>query len=66
MEPGKEDLDNQEGKSDTLRTMELLRQVGNTLVPGLKLTIDLPELHDDGKCPMLDIKVWKEETKEGF
>ena len=59
-------MDNQEGKSDTLRTMELIWQVGNTLVPGLKLTIDLTELPDDGKCPMLDIKVWKEDTKEGF
>ena len=60
------DVDNQEGKNDTLRTMELIRQVGNTLVPCLKLTIDLPEFHTDGKCPMQDIQVWKENTREGF
>ena len=52
------DLDNEEGKTDTLRTMELIREVGNTLVPGLKLTIDLPEFHPNGKCPMLNIQVW--------
>merc|ERR1711867_429748 len=60
------DLDNEGGKTDTLRTMELIREVGNTLVPGLKLTIDLPELHPNGKCPMLDIQVWKEVTEEDF
>ena len=60
------DVDNQEGKTDTLRTMELIRQVGNTLLPGLKLTIELPELHPESKCPMLDIQVWKEDTSEGF
>ena len=49
------DVDNQEGKTDILRTMELIRQVGNILVPGLKLTIDLPEFHPDSRCPMLDI-----------
>ena len=54
----KMDLDNEEGKTDTLRTMELIREVGNTLVPGLKLTIDLPEFHPNGKCPMLNIQVW--------
>ena len=35
------------------------------MIPGLKLTKDLPEYHQNGKCPMLDIQVWLEE-KQGF
>ena len=51
--------------SDADRTMELVREVGDKLVPGLKLTKDLPEYHPNGKCPMLDIQVWLEE-RQGF
>ena len=35
--------DDESGASDSERTMELIREVGDKLVPGLKLTIDLPE-----------------------
>ena len=52
------DMDEREDKSDTVRMFNLIREVGNTLVPGLKLTADLPEFHDSGKCPMLDLQVW--------
>ena len=57
--------DQEQGLSDTERTLELIREVGDNLVPGLKLTKDLPEYHENGKCPVLDIQVWLEE-KEGF
>ena len=44
--------------------MELVREIGNTLVPGLKLTLDLPEFHPTGKVPMLDIQVWIEKVED--
>ena len=50
--------DQQQGLSDMERTLELIREVGDNLVPGLKLTKDLPEYHENGKCPVLDIQVW--------
>ena len=40
------------GKSKERSTMEKLRWIGDRLIPGLKLTIDLPENHESGKCPM--------------
>ena len=43
--------------------MEKILWIGNRLVPGIKLTMDLPEFHDNGKYPMLDLQVWVD-TKE--
>ena len=34
-------------RSEELATIEKVRWLGNRLVPGLKLTIDLPELHSN-------------------
>ena len=31
------------------------------MVPGLKLTQDLPEYHTSEKCPMLDFQVWAQD-----
>ena len=39
-------------------TLEKLRWLGDRMVPGLKLTQDLPEYHTSEKCPMLDFQVW--------
>lgn len=61
----REELDEQIGVSDSQRTMDLMKDIGDTLVHGLKLTADLPEYHPNGKCLMLDIQIWVEE-KEGF
>ena len=52
-------------RSEELATIEKVRWLGNQLVPGLRLTIDLPELHESKKCPMLDIQVWAQETEDG-
>ena len=37
-------------KSPELATMDKVRWIGDRLVPGLKLTQDLPENHPSGKC----------------
>ena len=59
------DRDEIETKSDSKRTLALIREVGDMLVPGLKSTVDLPELYSSGKCPMLNLQVWIEETSRG-
>ena len=41
----------------------LLREEADKNFPGLEFTTDLPSDNKDGKCPMLDLKVWTE--KEG-
>ena len=53
------------GESNSERSFELVKEIGDSLVPGLKLTKDFPEYHPNGKCPILDIQVWLEE-KQGF
>ena len=59
------DTDMEEGLSDSMRTLELIREEANVQVKGLKFTVDSQEKNPDGKCPMLDLKVWKEQTEEG-
>merc|ERR1712240_150694 len=39
--------------------------MGDKLVPGLKLTYEIPELHENKKCPMLDFQVWAEMEEGG-
>ena len=46
------------------RTMTLIKELGDKLVPGVKLTIDIPEFYNISKCPILDIQVWMEEDEE--
>ena len=41
----------------------LIREQADRIIPGLAFTMDLPEDNANGKCPMLDLKVWVE--KEG-
>ena len=55
--------DQESGESDVSRTMELIRELSDKLIPGLKFTKDLPELHASGRCLMLDIQVWLEKRK---
>ena len=49
------------GRSKELATIQKIKWLGDRMIPGLKLTCDIPELHPSGKCPMLDFQVWSEE-----
>ena len=40
--------------------MIALEQVGNDIHPSIKLEIDYPSKHQDGKLLILDLKVWVE------
>ena len=47
------------------RTMAFIKRVGNDIHPSIQLEVDYPSKHQDGKLPILDLKVWVEsrETK---
>lgn len=57
--------DTQEGISDNEKTLDLIREETNKLIPGLKFTVDCQERNGDNRCPMLDLKVWKEIGHDG-
>lgn len=48
------------------RTMLLLKSVADYIHPSIRMTIDFPSNHADGKIPMLDIKMWIEMVNERF
>ena len=43
------------------RTMEVIREIGNSIHPSIQLEVDYPSNHEDGKMPILDLKVWVQE-----
>ena len=49
--------------SDELRTMSLIREAADEVIPWLSFTLDVPELHVNYKVPMLDIEVWVDRTE---
>ena len=48
-------MDNVEDES---RTMEILRQVADSIDPNIQFTTDSPSCHEDNCMPVLDLKVW--------
>ena len=53
-----------EGMQDDKRTMLLIQAVTTHIHPSIRMTIDYPSNHTDGKVPMLDVKMWMT-TQEG-
>ena len=65
IDEGKKEEDIREGKTPQERTMDLILWIGNRQIPGIKLTKDLPQYHQTGKCPMLDLQVWSQPSQDG-
>ena len=42
-------------------TMEVIREIGNSIQPSMQLEVDYPSNHKDRKMPILDLKVWVQE-----
>ena len=40
------------------RTMEIIKLIGNDVHPSIQLEVDCPSNYDDGKLPILDLRVW--------
>ena len=51
-----------EGIKDDERTMKLKQSIANTIHPSIRVTIDFPSNHEEGKVPMLDIKMCIEQV----
>ena len=47
----------EENRNDNKITMEVIQQVANSINPMIKLTIDTPCNHENGKLPVLDVMV---------
>ena len=43
-------------KDDEIVTMEVIRQIANTIDPMIQLTVDMPSSHENQKLPILDIQ----------
>ena len=43
-------------------TMEIVKEVANSIDDMIKMTIDFPSNYEDNKVPMLDVKVWVNES----
>ena len=48
----------EEQEGDEERTLRTLREIADSLEPNIQFTTDVPSNHQDGKMPVLDIKVW--------
>ena len=47
-----------------IRTMRDMRIIANTICPIIQMTEDCPGLNQDGKLPILDLKVWVDSKVE--
>ncbi|PFX24331.1 hypothetical protein AWC38_SpisGene11044 [Stylophora pistillata] len=45
------------------RCMQLFQSIGNSIHPSIRLEVDYPSRHVDGKLPILDLKVWIEKRR---
>ena len=45
-------------KSPDVVTMEVVRDIANSIDGMIVMTVDAPSNHEDKKVPMLDVKVW--------
>ena len=52
-----------EGVPADERTMKVLQTIANSVHQSIRMTIDYPSRHQDGKVPMLDVKKWIQEIE---
>ena len=48
--------------AEDIRTMQIITAIGNSIHESTQLEYDCASLHDDKKMPILDLKVWVNET----
>ena len=54
----------QNEEENELQGMTMFQEIGNKIDESIKIEIDSPSKHEDGKMPLLDVKVWIEENGE--
>ena len=52
-----------EDRPADIRTYEVIRQIGESIHPNIKLEIDVPSNYEDKKLPILDLKVWIDKVR---
>ena len=52
------DVDRVDEQADDIRTMSILKQVGDSIHASIQLETDCPSNNADGKVPILDLKLW--------
>ena len=45
-------------KEDDERLVEILKEIANSVMPCIQMEADWPSKNEDGKLPILDLKVW--------
>ena len=45
-------------KSDTIKTLEIFKEIANSICVMLKWEYDAPDLHPDGKLTVLDVNMY--------
>ena len=48
---------------DDERTMNLVKDIANSIENMISMTMDVPSKHEDNKVPMLDVKTWLEKRR---
>ena len=51
------DVDRVDEQADDIRTMSIMKQVGDSIHASIQLETDCPSNNDDGKVPILDLKI---------
>ena len=59
-----EERDERTDMGNEVQGMAMFQRIGNSIDASIKLETDSPSKHRDGKMPLLDVKVWIEESKE--
>ena len=52
-----EEKDRANSESHEERTIRLITEESSRRIPGIRFMYDLPEKHEDKKCPVLDLAV---------
>ena len=47
---------------DDRRTMQVIQSIANSIDESIRITFDVPSNHEDGRVPILDVKVRIDET----
>ena len=58
-------IDGDENQNQDERTMTRLQQIANSIHPSIKVTVDFPSNHPNGRMPILDTEQWIENVKIG-
>ena len=58
-------IDGDENQNQDERTMTRLQQIANSVHPSIKVTVDFPSIHPNGRLPILDTEQWIVNVKIG-